>query len=147
MSQEPRSLFFSRVFFEVKGVITEFRVASQRFHKNDLILRLEGVHSIAEAEAFKGKEVFLDEEDLAALGEDEYRLDQIRGCEVIDLQGEKVGIVRDIQPIADNDLLIVERGDREILVPLAGPICVSIDLPLRRIVIDPPDGLLDLNEI
>lgn len=147
MSPEPRSLFFSKVFFEDKGIFTEFRVESLRPHKNALILRLDGVNSIAEAETFKGKDIFLREEDMDALGEGEYRLFQLVGCEVYTSQGERVGTVHDIQPIADNDLLVVDREGREILIPLAGPICVDIDLSQRRIVIDPPDGLLDLNEI
>jgi ribosomal 30S subunit maturation factor RimM len=38
-------------------------------------------------------------------------------------------------------------GPREVLIPLSREICVEIDLMGRRIVVDPPDGLFDLNEI
>jgi 16S rRNA processing protein RimM len=55
--------------------------------------------------------------------------------------------VKDILFIQGNDLLVVEREGREVFVPFTEPICIEIDLKGKKIVIDPPDGLLDLNEI
>jgi len=57
--------------------------------------------------------------------------------------------VKDVVELGDSTLLVVEgtSGSREVLIPLCRQICVEIDLAGRRIVVDPPDGLLDLNEI
>ena len=41
--------------------------------------------------------------------------------------------------------LIVAGARGEILIPLASEICTGIDVIARRIVVDPPEGLLDLN--
>ncbi len=51
--------------------------------------------------------------------------------------------------LGESTLLVVEGppGPREVLIPLSREICVEIDLVGRRIVVDPPDGLFDLNEI
>ena len=48
---------------------------------------------------------------------------------------------------AGANVLVVARGDDEIFVPFAEPICLRVDPADRVIVIDPPDGLLELNEI
>jgi ribosomal 30S subunit maturation factor RimM len=66
---------------------------------------------------------------------------------VLTSNGEPVGIVKDILLIPKNELLVVERGKQEFLIPLSGGICLEINPADRKIIIDPPAGLLDLNEI
>ena len=55
--------------------------------------------------------------------------------------------MKDVLFIKDNDLLVIETGDKEILIPFTDTICVAVNLGIREIVIKPPEGLLDLNEI
>jgi len=51
-------------------------------------------------------------------------------------------------PVSENDLLVVQvREGRELLIPLTQTICLKIDLDKKTIIIDPPEGLLDLDEI
>lgn len=61
--------------------------------------------------------------------------------------GDSIGWVRDILFIKENDLLVVEKGERKMFIPFTETICIEVNLEKREIVIDPPDGLLDLNEI
>jgi 16S rRNA processing protein RimM len=89
----------------------------------------------------------VEEEELQPLAAGEYYFHEIEGFSVETLQGREVGRVKEFIAISGSDLLVVESGGREILIPLAGAICLEFDLLNRRIVIDPPDGLLDLNEI
>jgi 16S rRNA processing protein RimM len=105
------------------------------------------VDSISEAERFRGQEIKLPEEDIPDREEDQYYLYQLTGCRVFDSKGEKIGVVREIQIIAGNELLVLETGHADILIPFAAEICREIDLKQRKIIIDPPEGLLDLNEI
>jgi len=65
----------------------------------------------------------------------------------VTLKGREVGRIKDLIAVSGSDLLVVESGEREILIPLIGTICREFDLQNRQVVIDPPDGLLDLNEI
>jgi 16S rRNA processing protein RimM len=71
------------------------------------------------------------------------------GCVVETRGGESVGIVRDVQVIGESILLVAEGsgGRGEILIPYVEEICVVVDPRAKKIVIDPPEGLLDLNEI
>jgi ribosomal 30S subunit maturation factor RimM len=53
-----------------------------------------------------------------------------------------------VAEIGASTLLVVARPAREdVLIPLSRAICVEIDLAGRRIAVDPPDGLFELNEI
>lgn len=56
-------------------------------------------------------------------------------------------MVEDIMPVAGNDLLIVLRDTAEILIPFTQSICVDVDIQKGIIVIDPPEGLFEKNEI
>lgn len=56
-------------------------------------------------------------------------------------------MVKDILLIKDNDLLVITKGEEEIYVPFTESICVEINLESKQIIIDPPLGLLDLDEI
>ena len=61
--------------------------------------------------------------------------------------GESIGLVKDILFVDENDLLVVEKGNRNMYIPFTESICIRVDLEQKEIVIDPPEGLLDLNEI
>jgi 16S rRNA processing protein RimM len=99
------------------------------------------------AEDLKGQEILVHEENLHPLDKGKYYLFQLRGCSVVTKVGDSVGPVKDVLFIEGNDLLVVERGGRDVFIPFTESICIEIDLKGKRIVIDPPDGLLDLNEI
>jgi len=97
----------------------------------------------------KGRSVFLPEEALRFLAEDEYFVYQLVGCLVITQQGQTVGQVKDIWFIPGNELLIVASGEpgKEILIPFHQNICRKVDLKAKEIIIDPPEGLLEIDEI
>jgi len=94
-----------------------------------------------------GLEVLLPDEGFQDLEEDNYYVFQIIGCSVVTKSGEEVGTVTDLWLIPENDLLVVTTGKTEILIPFSHSVCSEIDLKLKKIRIDPPEGLLDLNEI
>jgi len=73
-----------------------------------------------------------------------YRHDLI-GCRVETASGQTVGVVEDVEGTVEGSRLVV-RGDRgEILIPLVEEICRAVDPAAKRIVVEPPPGLLELN--
>jgi 16S rRNA processing protein RimM len=66
------------------------------------------------------------------------------GCVVSGLDGTLIGTVSKVLDIAGNAQLVVRGGGREHLIPAAKDICVEISIPDKRIVVDPPEGLMDL---
>jgi len=108
---------------------------------------LRGIDTLDLAETLKGQEIWLPEKALHQLGKGKYYLFQLSGCSVVTKEGDPVGLVKDILFIHENDLIVVDKGGKEIFVPFTESICIGVDLEKKEIVIDPPDGLLDLNEI
>jgi len=110
-------------------------------------LKLKGIDSMDGARSLSGCPVFLPEEALPLPGPDAYYLYQLVGCRVVTVEGREAGIVKDVWTIPDNDQLVIDREGRDILVPLNRAFCREVDVAGKRIVIDAPNGLLDLNEI
>ncbi len=145
--KRAKSLFFSRVFLKQEGGIREYSVESFRSHKNFTIIKLKGVDTLAQAKEYVGKECLLPEKDLSRLEQGSYYLFQIVGCSVVTVKGIKVGTVKDLLLVKDNQILEVVKQEREILIPFTEEICIEVNLKKMEIVIDPPEGLLEINEI
>jgi 16S rRNA processing protein RimM len=94
-----------------------------------------------------GEIIFLREKDLLPLEKDEYYYFHITGCSVILTNGVKIGEVENLINVRDNELLVVRGRGSEIYIPFTADICREVNLNRKEIVIDPPKGLLDLNEI
>lgn len=121
------------------------RILEARVHMGRPVLTLEGVSSMNEAERLRGAELRVPAAELTPLPAGSHYRHDLVGCRVETLDGRPVGIVSAVEGRAGAERLVMGAGRGEIQVPLAGPICVEIDVAGRRIVIDPPEGLLDLN--
>lgn len=127
------------------GSLRTERLTSFWFHKNRVIVKIEGVDSIGAAKALVGSEIQLPAEQLVPLPGNSYYDFQLIGCRVMVPSGDTIGVVEEILKAGENSLLVVRGGDREHLIPAARGILVSIDVESKKIVADPPEGLLELN--
>jgi len=118
-----------------------------RFHKERVLLKFKGVETMSDAELLVGFDVVVSDDELYELPEGEdffYEFDLV-GCTVETAGGEPVGTVESVLRTGGQDLLSVRKRDgREVLVPFVDEICVEVDVAAKRIVVDPPEGLLDL---
>jgi 16S rRNA processing protein RimM len=115
-------------------------------HGDHLIFKFQGVDTISDAEKLAGAEVSIPLEQRAELADDEVYQSDLVCCEVIDATGRSLGVVSDFQETGGTPLLEVKTAaGRELLIPFATSICTKIDLENKQIVVNPPDGLLDLN--
>ena len=126
-------------------------IVEARPYKDGLILRLAGVSRIEEAQEFEHCDVMAPAANRPPLAEGEIYLPELVGCAVIERgSGRVVGEVTGWQEFGGPELLEVAPagGNPEavIWIPLVRTICVEIDPAGRRIVIEPPEGLLELNE-
>ena len=135
------------VFIGREGDLREYAVESVVLRGKNFDLKLEGVDSLSQADRLAGLDVLVPEEALKEREKDEYFLFQLIGCSVIDGHGKMTGRVKDVLSAGSGDLLVVEGEGKEILIPFHESICLEVDVPGKRIRIDPPEGLLDLNEI
>ena len=118
-------------------------VESAWFHQGGLILKFRGVDTISDAERLSRAEVRVPVRERTPLDAGEYFQSDLIGCEVVDRRtGESLGRVLALQDGGPAGLLAVE-GD--LLIPFARSICVRIDTVARRIEVELPEGLKDLN--
>jgi 16S rRNA processing protein RimM len=138
-------LLLTRRDVEVTGPIEDMTVAAVRFHNGRPIVRFRGLESIDAVEPLAGASLWIRAASRPPLPEGHYYHDALIGCDVETVAGERVGQVTRIDAFGSAPILVVHDGRSDVLIPLAETICIRIDPAVRRIVIDPPEGLLDVN--
>lgn len=121
------------------------RVLSMRSHRGRPIIALDGIETIGEAAGLAGVELRIPDAELNPLDAGSYYRHDLLGCEVTTDRGDTVGRVKAVDGPNASSYLVVDDGTDEVLIPLAEAICREVDVASRRIVISPPEGLLELN--
>lgn len=125
---------------------TARRIREVRFQKGRPIIGLEGIETMNDAEALAGAELKVPAAPAGSLPEGTFFHYDLIGCEVVDASGQPIGSVTAVEGTMEMSRLVVAGARGEVLIPLVAAICTDVDVARRRIVADPPDGLLDLNE-
>ena len=131
-----------RVFVPVPGRADARAVAvTDRWpHKGRVVLKLEGVDSIDEAERYRGVELRIREDELEALPEGSYYHHQLKGLRVEDPDGRLLGSAADLLVTGGEAPVLVVRGPQgEVLIPMAAAFIRRVDLEGGRIVAVKPE--------
>jgi 16S rRNA processing protein RimM len=120
------------------------RIREARWHLGRLLVAFDDVQAIEEAEALGGSELRVPAEWLMPLPPGHFYHHDLLGCEVVTVGGEALGRVTGVSE-AGGATLTVQGRRGEVLIPLAEEICVAIDVAARRILVAPPEGLLEVN--
>ncbi len=121
-------------------------IDSTEWHKGKVIIKLDTINNIEEAQRLKGQPVEIHHSQLKSLPEGQYYHFQLIGLEVWTTQGEQLGNITKILAAASNDNYVISSTKGEILIPAVEDVIKSIDLDKRRLVIEAIDGLLSLNQ-
>jgi 16S rRNA processing protein RimM len=115
-------------------------------YKGRRVFKFRGVDSIDSAEGYLGCWIMIPSDQAVQLPRGTYFDHDLIGCTVEDIHGNRLGIVTEILRIAGNSQLVVQDLDREHLIPAVESICIRISIEDKRILVDPPEGLMDLNK-
>lgn len=127
------------------GNVAVIGLERARPHLGRIILKLKGYDSRNEVETLRGVRLTVTREQLIELPADNYYDFDLVDCVVSTAGGLAIGKVAGVQNFGAAPLLVVKGDDgRERLIPLASSICTEVDVANKRIVIEPPEGLLDL---
>ena len=137
----------AELFIERGGRVEALTVTSARFHRERPVIGIAGVETMNDAEALAGQELRVPIERLAVLPPGTFYRHDLIGCLVEAPDGTEVGIVRDVEGTLTGSRLVVDGAGGEVLVPLVAPICTLVDPAAKRIVIDPPEGLIEANQV
>lgn len=135
----------AEVFIEEGGAVRVLRVVAMRMHRDRPVVAFDGVATMDDAEALAGRELRVPVDRLAALPQDTFYRHDLVGCRVETRAGITVGIVSGVEGALDGSRLIVQGARGDVEIPLVAHICTTIDVGAKRIVVDPPEGLIEVN--
>lgn len=122
-----------------------FDVTISRQITNGLAARLSGVDTKEQADALRGLALFALRSQLPATDEDEYYYTDLIGLDVFDTGGNPLGKVKAVQNHGATDLLeIFGPGLKTtVLLPFTKEAVPTVDIASGRVIVDPPEGLLE----
>lgn len=134
-----------RFWFDGKGE-RDAGLLSSRVHKGQLLVKLEGVDTVEQADALRGRILFLDRGDVK-LEEGRYFLQDILGLRTVDGEtGREYGVLKEVLPTGANDVYrIVDGAGKEYLFPAVPHMVKKIDVEAGVIELLPIPGIFDEN--
>jgi 16S rRNA processing protein RimM len=121
------------------------KLVSHRLQKNMIVIELEGVSTVEEAQKLSGELIYIDREDIE-LDEDVWFIRDLIGFDVFDADtGVHYGAVEEILQNAPTDVYSIRNTEgKQLLFPSIPEVLIDIDLSERKIFIRPLEGLFDL---
>ena len=110
------------------------------------VVKFRGIDTISEAEKYVGAEIKIPAADIPAPEQGSYYTSQLKGCAVFAADGEYIGTITDVLDSGGAQILKVDRENEETLIPFAQTYLRNIDLDRRRVEVDLPEDLRDLNK-
>ncbi|HEU4640625.1 MAG TPA: ribosome maturation factor RimM [Candidatus Binatia bacterium] len=114
------------------------------FQNDRVVLKLAGYDDVDAAKELVGFEFAVPESERVPLPSDHYYDWELEGC-TVEVGDKNIGKVKSVIKTGGTEILVIaDENGKERLIPLAESIVVEIDAEAKRIVVDPPEGLLDL---
>ena len=131
-------------FYIDKNLNNKYEVERVRYKGNMVIMKIKGIDSIELAEKLKTKNMYISREQGRELDEGEFFVSDLIGLDVFTVDGEKVGVLKDVLQYSANDVYVVKGdNDKEYLIPSTMKFVPEINIEEKKMIIDPIKGMLD----
>src|SRR6201988_2771209 len=132
------------VLVSPRGERTKKRLEDYWFQNDRVVLKVAGCDDVEAAKDLVGFEFAVPESERVPLPANHYYDWELEGC-TVKVGAEMIGTVKSVLKTGGTEILVVaDEGGKERLIPLADSIVVEMDAAHKTIVVDPPEGLLDL---
>lgn len=133
------------IVLEPEGILVPFYIENIRFKTDSTgLLQLEGINSEEKARHFIGQNIYLPNEFMSEIEEDDVHVEYFIGFEVIDETEGKIGTIIEINDKTENILFVVSNEDNEFLIPAVEEFITEIDDDNKILHVSLPEGLLGL---
>ena len=134
---------FKMVYLDSKG-LTPVKVTACRPHGNIILMKLENVTTVEEAQKMRNKIIYIKRSD-ASLPEGTWFIEELIGCEVFDADSSRrYGVISDISPTGANDVWhIVDDENNEYLIPSIKEVVIEVNVMDNFVKIRPMKGIFD----
>ena len=133
LTEDPRR-FDDLEFVLIDGV--ERKILGCKYQKDRIIVKIEGVDTIEEAEKYKTKIMEIPREYAIELEEDCYFIADLVQCYVYDTNGKELGKIDEVIQTKSNDVYWIKKP-KELLIPVILDIVLDIDIDNKKIIIKP----------
>ena len=131
------------VYIQLKNELKKVKIEQVRYNKNQVLLKLEGIDSIEEAEKYRNFYLKTEKESQEDLGEDTYYIVDLIGLDVYTAKNEYLGKIEDVFPTGSNDVYVVKDNlGKQILIPAIADVVKKVDLNNGKMIINLIPGLL-----
>ena len=113
-----------------------WRVEEARVHSATVIARLAGIGTREQALALKGSRISVPRSALPDAQDGRYYLADLVGLDVVNAEGQKLGVVRQWFSNGPQDVMQLAGGDRERLLPWVPSVVKKVDLEARRVEVE-----------
>ncbi len=116
-----------------------------RYHKGIVIIKFREFDDINQVIRFLNDFIYVDDEHRIELPENHYFIHDLMDCDVFDISGNKIGIIKDILQTGGNDVYVIDDGSngKEYLIPAVKRFIREIDISDKMIIIDPIEGMIE----
>ncbi|MEO5787769.1 MAG: ribosome maturation factor RimM [Gelidibacter sp.] len=133
------------VFVDLRNNLVPFFIESSQLHKSELLrVKFEDVETEQDADALLKCDIYLPLEFLPKLDDDKFYFHEIIGFAVEDVNFGKVGVVKSVNDSTAQALFEIDRDGIEILIPMNDAFIKKVDKENRLILLETPEGLIDL---
>ena len=135
------------VFLEIGNDLLPFFIEKSSFQRgSELRVRFEDVKTERDADAIMKKEVYLPLSLLPKLSGDKFYFHEVIGFSLVDVNHGAIGTIRSINDSTAQALFVVSDGEDEILVPMVDDFIKKVDRKKREVLVETPEGLIEMNK-
>ena len=132
-----------KVYVKTRKEEKLYKVENARYHKNMVLLKLEGIENPEQAELLKNAYLEIDREDAIPLEEGQYFIVDLIGLDVYTDEGNLLGKVDDIYNTGANDIYVVkDELGKQVLLPGIKEVIKEVDLDNEKIIVHLIPGLI-----
>lgn len=135
------------VFVETRNGLVQFPITSVRYMKNFVLLKLENINDMTEAEKYKTCLLKIPKEQALPLEEDEYYVGDLYNMKVVTDQGETLGEIVEVLFTGSNDVYIIRNSKKpeikDLLIPAIKECILNVDVAENTMTIHLLEGLRD----
>lgn len=134
---------FKNLFLKEQNGYKSIKVKSSKPHGNVVLMELDGVNSMDDAENLRGKVLFVERKALK-LEEGQYLISDLIDTDVFDADSDElIGKISDVSKTGANDVWHINRNGKEYLIPVIDEVVISVDIDENKVVIRPLKGIFE----
>ena len=133
------------VFVAMRGNLVPFFITKCRLHKSSLLrIKFEDVTNEDDADKIMGSELYLPLSFLPELTGNKFYFHEVIGFTIIDAIHGDIGNIKSVNDTTSQALFEVEKGDKQLLIPINDEIITKVDREKQTIFVSTPEGLVSL---